>query len=106
MIQRRSKYRNTPTFVDGIRFASKKEANRYKELKVLEGCGEINSLKLQPRFPLKVNGTLICTYVADFEYFEGKRLIIEDTKGVITDVFRIKAKLFNAIYPGLELTIL
>jgi hypothetical protein len=96
------KYRNVPTEVDGIRFSSKREAARYKELKLLEKAGEIFWLKLQPRYPLTVNGLHVCTYVADFEYRD-KRLplcppVTEDAKGVRTRDFINKAKLFHAIY--------
>ncbi len=94
------KYRNVPTEVDGIRFASKREARRYGDLKLLERAGEICQLKLQPRYPLAVNGVHVCTYVADFEYRETKtgRYVSEDAKGVRTRDFINKAKLFHAIY--------
>lgn len=94
------KYRNVPTEVDGIRFASKREAFRYAELKLLQKANEICQLKLQPRYPLTVNGLHICTYVADFEYREVRtgRFISEDAKGVKTREFVNKAKLFHAIY--------
>jgi hypothetical protein len=107
-----SKYRNKATWVDGVRFASKKEAARYQELKLLvgeaQGRIERGSLELQPRFPLKVNGQLICTYVADFGYREydpvyGKVLVavVEDVKSGFTrknPVYRIKRKLMKALY--------
>lgn len=92
------KYRNQPTMVDGIRFASKKEARRYVYLKALEREGEIVDLRLQPRYPLAVNGLHICTYVPDFDYFAGGRIVSEDVKGVKTPEFILKAKLFHAIY--------
>jgi hypothetical protein len=99
-----SKYRAKPTMVNGIRFASKKEGKRYSELKLLERLGEIRDLQLQPRFPLKVNGELVCTYVADFSYRDGKtgNWITEDTKGFRTDAYKIKAKLLKALNPGID----
>lgn len=95
-----NKYRNQPTEVDGIRFASKAEARRYANLKLLERAGEIEGLKLQPRFPLIVNNIHVCTYVADFAYLDRNtdREVVEDTKGVKTKDFVIKAKLFHALY--------
>lgn len=101
-----SKYRNQPTEVDGIRFASKKEARRYSDLKLLERAKEIENLVLQPRYPLTVAGMHVATYVGDYQYDEVKsgRRVTEDVKGVKTDVFRIKAKLFQALY-GREVTI-
>lgn len=96
------KYRNTPTEVDGIRFASKREAVRYSQLKLLERAGKIHNLKLQPRYPMVVGSMRVCTYVADFEYLEGDRPFLrpvtEDAKGVKTKDFIIKAKLFHALY--------
>ena len=93
-----SKYRNVRTVVDGIKFASKREAKRYLALKLLERAKKISSLRLQQRFPLFVNGDLICTYVCDFAYIEGGERIIEDVKGVKTSVYRIKKKLMKACY--------
>ena len=98
-----TKYGAVRTEVDGITFASKREAKRYSELKLLERAGEITLLELQPRYPLKVDGKLICTYVADFSYrsIDPKTAlhsnVVEDVKGVRTPVFKLKAKLFEAI---------
>ncbi len=102
----KSKYRNVPTEIDGIRFASKREAKRYSQLKLLERAGEIKALRLQPRYPLAVNGMHVATYVADFEYVESGtgRLVTEDSKGVRTRDFINKAKLFHALY-GREVTL-
>ncbi len=66
----RSKYGAVAVEADGRRFASKKEAARYRVLKALEGAGEISGLTLQDRFPLIVNGIKVCTYVCDFRYLE------------------------------------
>jgi hypothetical protein len=94
------KYRNIPTEIDGIKFASKREAVRYSQLKLLERAGEISELKLQPRYPIAINGLHVCTYVADFEYRDcgATWRVTEDAKGVKTKDFIIKAKLFHAIY--------
>lgn len=93
-----NKYQNVHTEVDGIVFASKKEAKRYGELRLLERAGQITDLRLQPRFPLRVNDVLIATYVGDFHYQEKGQWVVEDTKGVQTPVFKLKAKLFKALY--------
>lgn len=94
------KYRNVPTEIDGIKFASKREALRYCELKLLERAGEIKNLRLQPRYPLTVNSLHVATYIGDFEYVETStdRLVTEDSKGVRTRDFINKAKLFHALY--------
>ena len=100
--KRFNKYGNIKTVVDGIKFDSKKEAKRYGELKLLEKCGEIESLKLQPKFPIVVNDVKVCTYIADFEYIDRKRkdciTIIEDVKGVKTSIYNLKKKLMKAVY--------
>lgn len=99
---RRSKYGNKPTEVDGIRFASKREAHRYTELKLLERAGKISALRLQPAFPLDVNGVPVCHYRADFAYVENGRRVVEDSKGYRTDVYKIKRALMKAIH-GVEI---
>jgi hypothetical protein len=95
------KFKNIPTEVDGIAFASKKEARRYGELKLLERAGRIFDLKVHPSFPLDVNGHPVCRYVGDFAYTENGARVVEDVKSPITrkhPVYRIKAKLFAAIH--------
>lgn len=107
------KYHNKKTVIDGITFDSKGEANRYLELKMLEKAGLISNLKLQPKYTLvesfKKNGTThrAITYVADFQYYDikEKRFITEDFKGFKTEVFKIKQKLFEKVYPNNELRI-
>ena len=100
----RRKYGNKPTLVDGIRFASKLEAGRYQELKLLERTGDIAQLEVHPRFPLFVKDQHICTYEADFRYKDVRRgtVHIEDTKGVRTALFILKKKLMKACL-GLEI---
>ena len=93
-----NKYGNRRVEVDGVKFASKKEANRYMLLRWRQDAGEISDLKLQPRYPMVVEGIKVCVYVGDFSYYEGGREVTEDSKGVKTDVFTLKAKLFRALY--------
>lgn len=101
-----SKYRNKPIVVAGIRFASQAEAKRHLELRLLERAGTIKALQRQPRFPLVVSGKTICTYVGDFYYREGDKECVEDVKGFETALFKIKAKLFHALHPTIELRVL
>lgn len=104
MAVKRPKYGNRKVEVDGVVFHSAKEARRYGELKLLERAGEIAELELQPRFPLKVSGMLVTTYVGDFSYhptFRGAIMaqrIVEDSKGYRTPEYKLKAKLFRALY--------
>ncbi len=92
------KYHNVPTEVDGILFDSKKEANRYGELKLLERAGQITRLRRQVTFRLAIQNIHICSYVADFVYFEDGVKIVEDTKGKRTKEYIIKRKLMRAIH--------
>jgi len=103
----RSKYSAQPTVVDGIRFASKREAQRYGELKVLEKAGQIHSLRLQPSFALDVIGGFVKdvrinlgVYKADFDYFDLKAdtRVIEDVKGMATPLYKWKKRHVEAQY--------
>ena len=102
-----AKYSNKKTLIDGHKFDSKKEANRYSELKMLECAGEIDDLKLQPVFLLQDkfvdaegNKQRKIEYIADFMYKDKNgRAIVEDVKGMETDVFKIKKKLFLYKFP-------
>ena len=108
----KSKYKNKKTQIDMYIFDSVKEARRYKELKLLEQAGEISNLELQPHFLLqesfKKNGKTYrkIEYIADFKYIENGKTKVEDVKGVQTDVFKLKHKLFEKKYPELELRII
>ena len=95
-----SKYHAQPTVVNGIRFDSKREAERYLELKVLvQGDVEVH-----PRFPLYVGDVLIATYEADFRYeTPDGEVVVEDVKGVKTAVYRLKKKLVEVLY-GIKIT--
>ena len=95
--RRTHKYSAKPCVVDGIWFPSLKQGRRYRELKLAERAGVISDLQLEVFFPLVVCGKLICRYRADFVYFEDGKRVIEDSKGMLTDVFRLKKKLFEAL---------
>lgn len=97
---------------NGIPFDSRSEMRRYQELLLLEKAGKITKLSMQPRFLIfegfERNGKHYqpIYYVGDFLYYdvEKKRMIVEDVKGVETDVFKIKQKLF-AFRHNIELLI-
>lgn len=98
---------------EGIVFDSLAEAEYYVLLLKKISQGEIKSVKCQPSFVLqepvsKGNKKLrSITYKADFriEYPCG-RIEIVDVKGKMTDVFRIKYKLFEKAYPELALKVI
>jgi hypothetical protein len=112
--KRRSKYGAVSVRVDGHFFPSTREARRYGELKLLEKAGRIRNLRLQPEFPIVVEGEMICIYRGDFQYTEMKpgfdswatdeegQLVVEDVKGVKTDVYKLKKKLVKATH-GIEI---
>jgi len=96
------KYRARAVWVDGLHFASKREAKRWCELKTMAGLGKIKNLRRQVSFPLHVSGKKITSYRADFVYeAENGALIVEDAKGIELELFRIKAKWIKAEY-GIE----
>lgn len=117
---RYNKYKAHKTVVDGIQFDSKKEARRYTELTLMEASGAISNLQRQVKFILipqqrakdevtitktgakrTVKGKVLereCTYTADFTYFQDGKYIVEDTKGMRTDVYKIKRKLMLYVH--------
>lgn len=102
-----SKYRNHKTMVDGFTFDSKREAMRWLDLRSMHKAGAILDLQRQVRFEIVIGGTLVCAYVADFAYWEkqhfgGWEWIVEDAKGLKTDVYKVKRKLMRAVY-GIEI---
>lgn len=97
-----SKYHNKKTVIDDISFMSKREADYYSALKMLMAAGQIADLKLQPRFPIGLDGHKICVVIADFSYWEKDRFIVIDVKGCWTPVSRLKWKLAQAFYPGYD----
>lgn len=105
-----SKYHSIKTTIDNVVFASKKEANRYLELKLLLKGKQIQDLVLQPKYLLQEGFTVLFTrekirpiyYIADFSYSEEEKKIVEDCKGVRTKEFLIKRKLFLKRYRGLR----
>lgn len=100
----RNKYHAKKTTVDGITFDSRNEANRYLALKGMEEDGIIGNLRRQVRYELvpafDVDGRHYrpVYYVADFVYVEDGKDVVEDVKGVRTDVYKLKSKLFAQKY--------
>jgi hypothetical protein len=93
--------------VNDIVFHSEDEAKRYSQLLLLERARHINKLELQPKYNIEINGIKITEYIGDFRYFDvirGAR-VLEDVKGVMTDLFKVKRKLVEALYPGTKITI-
>ena len=109
------KYRNQKVMVDGYTFDSKKEAQRYAELKLMQQVGAIRDLELQPSFSLFaavltpnafVQSVEVSAYRADFRYYsvEHGAVIVEDVKSpaTATPLYRLKKRLLEANY-GIEI---
>ena len=119
------KYKSRKIIVDGIKFDSKKEAARYKELKMLERAGIIQDLQRQVKYVLipaqyepsgeiytkgkekgkSKKGKLIereCAYYADFVYTANGKTVVEDVKGYrdgqAYNLFTIKRKLMLYVH--------
>lgn len=100
-----NKYHNKKVVVDGQIFDSKKEGERWKELKLLESSGEIEQLERQVKFDLLPkqtgpDGKVIerkVQYVADFIYIRDGEVVVEDVKGYrgggAYEVFKLKKKM-------------
>lgn len=99
------KYNNRKVKIDGITFDSRKEAERWCELKLLERSGKISDLKRQERFVLiptqRIKDRVVerpLHYVADFTYTENGEKVVEDVKGFRTKEYVIKRKILLYLY--------
>lgn len=104
-LKRGHKYSAVSTVVDGVKFASKREARRYSELKLLEKAGKITDIELQPVFILHAEGgKRVCEYRADFSYWDQEKdcKVVEDAKGFRTAVYKLKRDWLMAEY-GIEI---
>lgn len=100
---RKRKYGEIKTKLDNIVFASKAEAARYAQLKLLERAGQISGLSVQPKFEIVVEGVRVTTYIADFSYTENGKEVVEDvkSKATRTRLYMLKKKLLKATW-GIE----
>ena len=104
---KRSKYRAIRTKVDGIWFASKREAKRYGHLKLREKIGDVYDIELQPVYKLHAyrygaHPIEIGEYRADFRYVErlagGNHRRVEDVKGYMNPLSKWKIAHCEAEY--------
>ena len=114
-----NKYHAQKCVIDGIEFASRKEARRYQELLLLQRAGAIQDLQMQVKYVLipaqhetyakwGKNGKRLkdgkrlvereCSYIADFVYTLDGKLVVEDTKGFRTKEYAIKRKLMLYVH--------
>jgi hypothetical protein len=101
----KNKYHNIPTVVDGIRFQSKKEAEKYKELKILQANGEISYFLRQVPIDLpgdikyKVDFLVVKDEKAAYSTSASSHLTYIDVKGYKTREYILKKKQVEALYP-------
>lgn len=105
--KRKGKYNNRKVTVDGITFDSQKECDHWFKLKARQKAHEIRNLNRQVTFeliPAQKEGNRVveraCTYKADFVYIDCKtgETVVEDVKGVKTEVYKIKKKLMRWVH--------
>ena len=110
LLKDKNKYHAKATKLDGILFASQFEAGYYSELKLKVRAGEVAGFIMQAKFLLQEgytdndgNDVKPIFYVADFVVWEasGKSYVV-DTKGVVTDTYKLKKKMFKKRYPSFD----
>lgn len=100
-LRARSKYNAQATIVDQIRFDSKSEAYRYRELKLMQRAGEIERLHVHPMFYVRwpQSDEKICGVELDFQYADKNGVThYEDVKGFDTALSKLKRKLVEAAF--------
>ena len=116
---KKNKYGNKPVIVDGVRYDSTGEANRFAFLKLLERAGVISNLRYHVNFELipkitreevihlKTKDKIVTKVVQSARYYEADFVytinntgeeVVEDFKGVETDLFKFKSELFFYLY--------
>jgi hypothetical protein len=91
----RHKYHAQRTEADGIKFASKAEAARYRFLKAEQQVGRLAFFLMQTR--IDIPGS---SYRVDFvEFWADGSIVWLDVKGVETEAFKIKRRAVEALYP-------
>lgn len=111
-----AKYFAKKVWLDGYCFDSEMEAEYYQLLKEREKKGNITLLKVHPSTTLQSSFTKNgkdyhgIYYEADFAFIDftidGSKNRMVDIKGYLTDEFLIKQKLFEKLYPEMELEVL
>ena len=102
------KYNATKKTVDGVTFDSAGEARAFALLNLWHKVGAIQSLERQPRYTL-MDGYVDATgrkvrameYVPDFRFIRDNKIVVVDFKGMRTEAYKLKAKLFRQRYPYL-----
>jgi len=89
--------------------SSMKEANRCNELHLLQRAGVISDLEQQPVYRFTVDGRAVMVgkrqlkFTPDFRYTENGNVTVEDSKGMRTRDYIVRAAFFRAFHPELIL---
>lgn len=103
-----SKYKAKGRHIDGKWFASEAEAVRYEQLLAMQEAGLIEGLETQPKYEVRINNVLITSYLADFRYRavddlgRTTKVVVEDVKGMVMDLYKLKKKMVEAQH-GVEI---
>ena len=95
-----NKYHAVKANIDGFTFDSKAEAQYYIALREMAKTGEIQDLVVHPAYRLQESFTYNekkerpIAYEADFQFLEDGAVHVVDVKGVRTEVYKLKRKLF------------
>ena len=81
---------------NGVEYASLAEANYARDLDLELKAGVVLAWSRQPRFPIVVNGDLVCHYTADFEVVRPEGREIVEVKGYATSLWKLRMRLFRA----------
>jgi hypothetical protein len=102
-----TKYKNTKQTYDGYSYMSKLESAYAQQLDLRVKAKDIKGWRRQEKIRLDVNGKHICNYYMDFviEHNDNSEEFVE-VKGFETEAWRLKWKLFCALYPDEKKTIL
>ncbi|MBI5573499.1 MAG: DUF1064 domain-containing protein [Elusimicrobia bacterium] len=98
------------TIFSGYRYDSKFEAGYAQELDLRQKAGEILKWEKQIKIPLVVNNYIVCNYYIDFiVYYPNGEIEYVETKGYATPLWRLKWKLFEALFsekPNVKLLVI
>ncbi|MCE2841194.1 MAG: DUF1064 domain-containing protein [Novosphingobium sp.] len=101
---KKGKYNAKGEHYDGFWFASQAELKRYKQLRELEAAGLIDTLRCQIPFRVALNNQHMFNYIADFEYRvldelgREQRSVVEDVKGMVMPIYKLKRKMVEAMH--------
>ena len=88
--KRKNKYGARKVEIDGYKFDSMAEGERYKQLKAIN----VEELEPHTKYNLHANGVKVGTYTPDFQYKVDGELVVEDVKGraTLTTLYRWKKR--------------